>query len=70
MSCLLSAGLAAQTVRVFGLLSPRAASILLHLPLEQKLLKQKVKVLVAQLNPTLCDPLDCSLPGPSVHGIL
>ena len=25
-------------------------------------------VLVAQLCPTLCDPMDCSLPGPSVHG--
>ena len=25
--------------------------------------------LVAQLCPTLCDPLDCSLPGSSIHGI-
>ena len=25
---------------------------------------------VAQSCPTLCDPLDCSLPGSSVHGIL
>ena len=24
---------------------------------------------VAQLFPTLCDPIDCSLPGSSVHGI-
>ena len=24
---------------------------------------------VAQSCPTLCDPLDCSLPGSSVHGI-
>ena len=29
-----------------------------------------VKVLVAQLCPTLCNPMDCSLPGSSVHGIL
>ena len=29
-----------------------------------------VKVLVAQSCPTLCHPLDCSLPGSSVHGIL
>ena len=29
----------------------------------------KVKVLVVQLCPTLCDPMDCSLPGSSVHGI-
>ena len=28
------------------------------------------KVLVAQLCPTLCDTMDCSLPGSSVHGIL
>ena len=29
----------------------------------------KVKVLVAQLCPTLCDPMDCSPPGSSAHGI-
>ena len=26
--------------------------------------------LVSQSCPTLCDPMDCSLPGSSVHGIL
>ena len=26
--------------------------------------------LIAQLCPTLCNPVDCSPPGPSVHGIL
>ena len=31
---------------------------------------EKVKVLVAQLCLILCDPMDCSLPGSSVHGIL
>ena len=30
----------------------------------------KVKVLVAQSRLTLCDPLDCSPPGSSDHGIL
>ena len=30
----------------------------------------KVKVSVAQSYLSLCDPMDCSLPGPSVHGIL
>ena len=29
----------------------------------------KVKVKVAQSCPTLCDPMDYSLPGSSVHGI-
>ena len=28
------------------------------------------KMLVTQSCPTLCDPMDCSPPGPSVHGIL
>ena len=28
------------------------------------------KFLVAQSCPTLCDPMDCSLPGSSVYGIL
>ena len=28
-----------------------------------------MKVLVTQSCPTLCDPMDCSLPGSSVHGI-
>ena len=31
---------------------------------------KKVKVLVAQPCLTLCDPMDCSPPGSSVHGIL
>ena len=34
------------------------------------LFNSKVKVLVAQLCLTLCDPVGCSLPGSSVHGIL
>ena len=33
-------------------------------------LSLKVKVLAAQLCQTLCDPMDCSLPSSSVHGIL
>ena len=32
--------------------------------------EKKVKVLVIQSCPTLCDPMDCSLPGSSVRGIL
>ena len=32
--------------------------------------KVKMKVLVAQLCPTLCNPMDCSPRGSSVHGIL
>ena len=32
--------------------------------------KKKVKVLATQLCPTLCDPMNCSPPGSTVHGIL
>ena len=32
-------------------------------------LSVEVKVLVPQSCLTLCDPMDCSLPGSSVHGI-
>ena len=35
-----------------------------------KCLTSHVLVLVAQSCPTLCDSMDCSLPGFSVHGIL
>ena len=32
-------------------------------------MKVKSESKVAQLCPTLCDPMDCSLPGSSIHGI-
>ena len=32
-------------------------------------MKVKRESQVAQLCPTLCDPMDCSLPGSSIHGI-
>ena len=32
--------------------------------------EKRVKVLVAQSCPTLCDPIDCGPPGSSVSGIL
>ena len=32
--------------------------------------EKKVKVLITQVCPTLCGPMDCNLPGSSVHGIL
>ena len=36
----------------------------------QQILSVKVKVLFAQSCLTLCDPMGCSTPGSSVHGIL
>ena len=33
-------------------------------------IQRKVEVLVPQSCPTLCDPMDCSPPGSSVHGLL
>ena len=35
-----------------------------------RLLGEFLCVLATQLCPTLCDPMDCSPPGSSVHGIL
>ena len=32
-------------------------------------MKVKSESEVAQSCPTLCDPMDCSLPGSSIHGI-
>ena len=32
-------------------------------------MKMKSEREVAQSCPTLSDPMDCSLPGPSIHGI-
>ena len=32
-------------------------------------MKEKIESEVAQLCPTLSDPMDCSLPGSSIHGI-
>ena len=32
-------------------------------------MKVKSESEVAQLCPSLCDPMDCSLPGSSIHGI-
>ena len=46
-------------------------SILCDIPLEACLLDfAKVKVLVTQTCLTLCDPMDCNLPGSSVQAIL
>ena len=63
-------------------LNRRSYSLRLHNPLEliykSKILQEGdslgvteiAKMLVAQLCPTLCDSMDCSSPGSSVHGIL
>ena len=35
----------------------------------QKYNSDSVFLYITQLNLTLCDPMDCSLPGSSIHGI-
>ena len=47
--------------------SSRFTNILIGIQIYQRM---KVKVLVVQSCPTLCDPMDCSPPGSSVGGIL
>ena len=44
-------------------------SDLAHCSRHRYVMYSKVKVDGAQSCPTLCDPVDCSLPGSSVHGI-
>ena len=39
------------------------------LPFPSPMMKVKSEREVAQLYPTLSDPMDCSLPGSSAHGI-
>ena len=49
-----------ELVDVRGVVRRPAKSIISNLP--------AIMCLVTQLCPTLCDPVDCSLPGFSVHG--
>ena len=39
------------------------------LPFPSPVRERKSESEVVQLCPTLCDPMDCSLPGSSIHGI-
>ena len=43
-------------------------ALLAHLPLKAGHGFRALKVLVVQLCPTLCNPMDCNLPGSSVCG--
>ena len=49
--------------------SADAAAACFENPLNQPRLCVRMCVFVAQLCLTLCDPMDCSLPGSSVHRI-
>ena len=53
-------------------LRPNLASYWVKLDIDWQELKLKVCMCPKslQLCPTLCDPMDCSLPGSSIHGIL
>ena len=50
--------------------SDLGAGSLENSPKKAKLYVLKVKVIITQSSPTLCDPMDCSLPGSSAHEIL
>ena len=58
--------------RILGTLSSRSTSICVYYCFIycNSNVCISIYVLVAQLCPTLCDPMDCSLPGPFVHEIL
>ena len=57
------------SIRVFSVGSSHQVAKVLELQLQDPLNSQ-VLCLVTQSCPTLCDPIDCSSWGPSVHGIL
>ena len=48
----------------------RRGICLLFGSLKGKVAEKSVKVKVTQSYPTPCDPMDCNLPGCSVHGVL
>ena len=50
-------------------ISDRDSSVL-HIPSTLRMTSVYVVVLVTKSCSTLCDPMDCSRPGSSVHGIL
>ena len=50
--------------------SDLGASSLENSPKKAKVYVLKVKVIITQSSPPLCDPMDCSLPGSSAHEIL
>ena len=54
----------------FDLLFLAVVTIIIHNGLLQRTLPLHMHVLVAQLWLMLCDPMDCSPPESSVHGIL
>ena len=51
-------------------LSFKDISVNFKIKIECKIVLYAVLCLVAQSCPTLCDPMDCSPPGSSGHGIL
>ena len=59
-----------ETCRVSWLENQGRATLQLTSEGQNALLFRKVKVFVAQSCSTLCDPMDCSWPASSVHGIL
>ena len=56
--------------QISGLSAHTLDSQLLRREDSQGQFRKKVKVLVTQSCPTLCDSMDCSLPVSTVHGIL
>ena len=55
-------------MRLLGL-AAGSHRVVLHGPKLALCTHTVTSVLVAQLCPTLCDPMDCSLPGSSVHSV-
>ena len=55
---------------ICGLSKPLGHISVAFLIIGNYFIQRKVEELVPQSCPTLCDPMDCSPPGSSVHGLL
>ena len=49
--------------------SPNGPSFQMHINIHSERAFSNQMIAVVQSCPTLCDPMDCSPPGSSVHGI-
>ena len=66
----LDCSLLVKTLWALGITWPRFRKETVLRILWEKISLSKESVSVTQLYPTLCDPIDCSPPGSSVHGVL
>ena len=68
--CVLTLGFHPSSCQRTQRVNRKASRDILHRKQYLNAINKQSKMLVAQSGLTACDPMDCSLPGSSVHGIL